>query len=352
MIVGLAASMVLANGFRVSLVEAEDSGNDSSGDSDSGGGSDNGGGSDSGSDSGSDTGSDNSNSDNSNGDTESDNNNDVNTQDQPDQQQSDQQPETPEDTNQNPDTSSITSPEPPKQDLPKCNGSFKDCVTKNGDVCKAGSTEDKCECSDSMSDCPKSPALEKAAAKGEPDKNCLFHPELSKCKSDNGKCPKGFFQNGYESCVPEHKKCPKGFHSHEDDETGQCIPDKVKCDSGFIRNPSFPECQSKQSVCRDHPQLDECTRQKVPNQNLFGKQGPKLTPTIIKIRIAMHKSGGNANSKTVVNNNLATATAAPAAGGLNPDCISVIKMAWTNNMQRGQDQQVDQYIDQCLATVR
>ena len=67
----------------------------------------------------------------------------------------------------------------------------------------------------------------------------------------------------------------------------------------------------------------------------------------------MHKSGGNTNSKTIVNNNVATATATAAvAGGLSPDCMSVIKMAWTNNMQRGQDQQVDQYIDQCLATVR
>jgi len=66
----------------------------------------------------------------------------------------------------------------------------------------------------------------------------------------------------------------------------------------------------------------------------------------------MHKSGGNTNSKTIINNNLATATAATAAGGLSPVCMSVIKMAWSSNIQRGQDQQVDQYIDQCLATVR
>jgi hypothetical protein len=133
--------------------------------------------------------------------------------------------------------------------------------------------------------------------------------------------------------------------------TGQCITDKVKCDSGFIRNPNFPECQSKQSVCRDHPQLAECTGH--PNSNLrFGKPVQKPTPEIIKIKIAMHKSGGNTNSKTIINNNVATATAATAAGGLSPDCMSVIKMAWTSNIQRGQGQQVDQYIDQCLATVR
>jgi hypothetical protein len=122
----------------------------------------------------------------------------------------------------------------------------------------------------------------------------------------------------------------------------------VKCDSGFIRNPIFPECQSKQSVCHDHSQLAECTDYKSPNANL---RSGKLSPEIIKIKIAMHKSDGNTNSKTIINNNVATATAA-AAAGLSPDCMSVIKMAWTSNMQRGQDQQVDQYIDQCLATVR
>lgn len=42
--------------------------------------------------------------------------------------------------------------------IPQCDGSFQDCVTNNGDVCKAGSTEDKCECSDDMSDCPNSPS--------------------------------------------------------------------------------------------------------------------------------------------------------------------------------------------------
>ena len=28
-----------------------------------------------------------------------------------------------------------------------------------------------------------------------PDHDCLFHPELAKCKSDNGTCPAGFNQN-------------------------------------------------------------------------------------------------------------------------------------------------------------
>ena len=29
--------------------------------------------------------------------------------------------------------------------LPKCNGTFQDCVTENGDICLAGSTEHECE---------------------------------------------------------------------------------------------------------------------------------------------------------------------------------------------------------------
>src|SRR5690242_8443753 len=110
--------------------------------------------------------------------------------------------------------------------LPKCDGSFQDCVTHNGDVCKAGQGEHECECAEDMSDCLKNPALQKTAVEeGGLDNDCLFHPELAKCKSDNGKCPDGFFQNDDGNCFPKHDKCPKGYHSHENDETGRCIPD-------------------------------------------------------------------------------------------------------------------------------
>jgi hypothetical protein len=44
-----------------------------------------------------------------------------------------------------------------KHHLPLCDGSVQDCKTQNGDVCKKGSTEDKCECADDLSDCPNSP---------------------------------------------------------------------------------------------------------------------------------------------------------------------------------------------------
>src|SRR5690242_9173441 len=110
--------------------------------------------------------------------------------------------------------------------LPKCDGSFQDCVTHNGDVCKAGQGGHECECAEDMSDCLKNPALQKTAVEeGGLDNDCLFHPELAKCKSDNGKCPDGFFQNDDGNCFPKHDKCPKGYHSHENDETGRCIPD-------------------------------------------------------------------------------------------------------------------------------
>ena len=53
--------------------------------------------------------------------------------------------------------------------LPKCDGSFQDCVTTNGDVCKAGQGGHECECADDMSDCPKHPSLQKTSAAGGPD---------------------------------------------------------------------------------------------------------------------------------------------------------------------------------------
>jgi hypothetical protein len=35
-----------------------------------------------------------------------------------------------------------------KSNLPKCDGSYQDCETDSGFVCKAGSTEDSCELDD------------------------------------------------------------------------------------------------------------------------------------------------------------------------------------------------------------
>jgi hypothetical protein len=55
-----------------------------------------------------------------------------------------------------------------------------------------------------LGDCPKHPSLQKTSAVEGPDYDCLFHPELPKCKSDNEKCPDGFFQNEDSNCFPKH----------------------------------------------------------------------------------------------------------------------------------------------------
>lgn len=144
-----------------------------------------------------------------------------------------------------------------------------------------------------------------------PDNDCLFHPELDKCKSDNGKCPSGFFQNEDENCVPNHQKCPKGFHSHEDDETGRCISDKVPCEKGFIRNPDFPTCSSKLSVCRDHPTIKECSSN-------------------VNINVIIHRTGSSGSTS------------------ISKNCFDAIKIAWIGKVHRGQNSEVDKFIDKCL----
>ena len=46
------------------------------------------------------------------------------------------------------------SEKPAASELPKCDGSFLDCVTERGDVCLAGEGGHECECGEDMSDCP------------------------------------------------------------------------------------------------------------------------------------------------------------------------------------------------------
>jgi hypothetical protein len=85
-----------------------------------------------------------------------------------------------------------------------------------------------------------------------PDDDCLFNPSLSKCKSIDEQCPKGFFLNDDDNCVPD-MLCPKGFEHHEEDETGTCYPVKVKVDCKNSSNdpiclPSPISIPSKSSV--------------------------------------------------------------------------------------------------------
>lgn len=171
---------------------------------------------------------------------------------------------------------------------------------------------------------------------GGPDHECLFKPELPKCKSDNGKCPDGFSQNEDGNCFPNHDRCPKGFHSHEDDETGRCVSDKVPCEPGFIRDPSFPTCNSKASVCRDHPQTKGCNSQNEDAGRCLS--GRELRQDFcIRVILTIHHSGSSSNSN---NNN--------PNHSVSDKCFSQIKIAWLAKIQRGQNSQVDSIINNCL----
>lgn len=205
------------------------------------------------------------------------------------------EPEVPPETEPEPEpeTPPPDTIEPPVEEepLPICDGSAQKCITNDGNICDIGQGGHECECSEDMSDCPNHPSLQEPITcppgqfpAGEPpacvdcegpcpepvppegpDEDCLFHPELPKCASDNGECPDGFFQNEDANCVPEHPNgCPEGFHSHEDDETGRCIPNDVPCEPGYIIDPDFPTCAQKEFVCNEHPEIDECNEEPEP----------------------------------------------------------------------------------------
>lgn len=172
---------------------------------------------------------------------------------------------------------------------------------------------------------------------GVPDHECLFKPELPKCASDNGKCPDGFSQNGDGNCFPNHDRCPKGFHSHEDDETGRCVSDKVPCEPGFIRDPSFPTCNSKTSVCRDHPQTKGCNSDNEDAGRCLS--GRELRQDFcIRVILTIHHSGSSGSSSNSNSPN----------HSISDKCFSQIKIAWLAKIQRGQNSQVDSIINKCL----
>jgi hypothetical protein len=89
--------------------------------------------------------------------------------------------------------------------------------------------------------------------------SCLFDPDLLNCSPDRfGKCPNEFSINEDERCVPL-VGCPNGYHKVEDDESGRCYPNEEGCPSGMIFNPKYGDCEYKDYVCRDFPDLEECT---------------------------------------------------------------------------------------------
>lgn len=50
-------------------------------------------------------------------------------------------------------------PTPPISNLPICDGTPRDCITPNGDICLFGQGGHECECAEDMSDCPLHPSL-------------------------------------------------------------------------------------------------------------------------------------------------------------------------------------------------
>lgn len=239
--------------------------------------------------------------------------------------------------------------------LPKCDGSFQDCVTRNGDTCKAGEGGEKCECLPDNSDCPKNPnvinnpvvpALKASTTEGGgPDHDCLFHPELPKCKSDNGKCPDGFNQNEDGNCFPKHDRCPKGFHGHEDDETGRCISDRVPCQPGYLRDPGFPTCSSKSFVCKEHPEISGCKEGEKPQVCPIGFRLEANGHTCFKIvnhrtiHVPSHSSSSGSSSSSNTNS---------GNHNLSAKCFDQIRIAWLAKIQRGDNKAVDNIIDPCL----
>jgi hypothetical protein len=117
-------------------------------------------------------------------------------------------------------------------------------------------------------------------AREQPDESCLFDVTQPRCLPDeNGQCPEGFFTNEDQQCFPQHEQCPDGYHGQEDDETGQCYPDSRSCDEGYILSPDFPECMKKETVCKQHPELNQCTDLIIAQEALTSTDDEKLTNT-------------------------------------------------------------------------
>lgn len=199
-------------------------------------------------------------------------------------------------------TEPVTPPsEPEPKQLPKCDGSKQDCITRNGDTCKAGEGGDKCECLPDNSDCPNNPNVitnpiipSMTIKSTTPDFECHFHPNDKHCAPDaNGNCPPGFAHNQQGNCHPSGP-CPTGFSRHDDDETGTCFPGPNVCHKGFHLGPHH---------------------------------------TCIKTIVVVKHSSSNSNSNS---------------HNLSNSCFNEIKIAWIGKITRGENSKVDKIIDNCL----
>lgn len=205
------------------------------------------------------------------------------------------QEETPQQQSQPQEPPKTTATTTTSTGLPKCDGSFRDCTTRNGDTCKAGEGGEKCECLPDNSDCPNNPNVTPVVpplvpnvigGAGGPDASCDFHPNADKCKPDaNGNCPPGFSHNDKGNCHPSGP-CPSGFHRVTDDESGTCFPNHK------------------------------------PDHN---------KPVVIVKHTGSSSNTGNSNNHN-----------------LSGKCFDAIKIAWLGKISRGENSRVDSIIDQCL----
>jgi hypothetical protein len=152
-------------------------------------------------------------------------------------------------------------------------------------------------CPDVFPPLPGCGPIKEKPKKGGPDDDCQIHPELDKCKSDNGKCPPGFGNNENDHCYKQGP-CPPGFAREDDDESGACKKLEIKCPPGF---------EVKKGVC---------------NKDII-------------INIIKH-------IKTV------SSSSAPGAVTMSKVCYNVISVVWNAGIKKGQDKNIDDFIAGCL----
>jgi hypothetical protein len=195
--------------------------------------------------------------------------------------------------------------------LPPCDGSFQDCVTPEGYVCEAGSTEHECEssvtCSDGvtvvseLSDCPNpapNPFLDllsqgasgvpfRETNKGafNPDQGCLFNVDQPKCTPPEGvDCPEDFGTNEDGQCFPLNEdgdwECPPDYHSVDDDETSQCYPNNEGCPDGMVLREDEESCVDVDD-CETLPNSRDCIDKRFTVACIHQTHKPQIQ-TIVK----------------------------------------------------------------------
>jgi hypothetical protein len=174
------------------------------------------------------------------------------------------------------DSSSSSPPSPPTavpdNSNPTTDGDKKDIKNNNNNKDTSTTTS---TCPDGSK--PTADGKCKTQSQPRPDDGCLFNPSLSKCKSIDEQCPKGFFLNDDDNCVPD-KKCPPGFEHHAQDETGACYPVKkpLSCPPGFhLQNGACTR-----NIVKKVTTVETVTKNVISN-NIFTAQSQGKQPTYL-----------------------------------------------------------------------